>query len=46
MFSILIPTWNNLPYLQRAVDGIRRHSAAAHQVIVHSAATAASFRQA
>ena len=35
MFSILIPTWNNLPYLQLAVASIRRHSAHAHQIIVH-----------
>lgn len=35
MFSILIPTWNNLPYLQLAIDSIRRHSAHAHQIIVH-----------
>ena len=35
MFSILIPTWNNLAYLQRAVEAVRRHSAMAHQVIVH-----------
>jgi glycosyltransferase involved in cell wall biosynthesis len=35
MFSILIPTWNNLPYLKLAVDSIRRHSASAHQIIVH-----------
>ena len=35
MFSILIPTWNNLPYLQLAVDSIRRHSAHAHQILVH-----------
>ena len=35
MFSILIPAWNNLPYLQLAVASIRRHSAHAHQIIVH-----------
>ena len=35
MFSILIPTWNNLAHLQLAVESIRRHSAHAHQVIVH-----------
>lgn len=35
MFSILIPTWNNLPYLRLCVDSIRRHSAWPHQIIVH-----------
>ncbi len=34
-FSILIPTWNNLPYLQLCVDSLRRHSAREHQLIVH-----------
>lgn len=35
MFSIVIPTWNNLPFLQLAVDTIRRHSAHAHEILVH-----------
>ena len=35
MFSIVIPTWNNLAYVRLAVDSIRRHSAMAHQVILH-----------
>ncbi len=35
MFSIIIPTWNNLAFLQLAVDTIRRHSAHAHQILVH-----------
>lgn len=35
MFSILIPSWNNLPYLRLCVDSIRRNSAHAHQIIVH-----------
>lgn len=34
-FSILIPSWNNLAYLQCCVDSIRRNSAYAHQIIVH-----------
>lgn len=34
-FSILIPTWNNLPYLKLCVDSIRKHSCAEHQIIVH-----------
>jgi len=35
MFSIVIPTWNNLPFLQLAVATIRRHSAHAHEILVH-----------
>jgi GT2 family glycosyltransferase len=35
MFSILIPTWNNLPYLKLCIDSIRRHSAFEHEVLVH-----------
>lgn len=35
MFSILLPTWNNLPYLRLCIEGLRRHSAMPHQVIVH-----------
>jgi glycosyltransferase involved in cell wall biosynthesis len=34
-FSILIPTWNNLAYLQLCVESLRRHSTFAHQLIVH-----------
>lgn len=35
VFSILIPTWNNLPYLKLCVESIRRHSALRHQIIIH-----------
>lgn len=35
MFSIVIPTWNNLAHLQLVVRSLREHSAAAHQIIVH-----------
>ncbi|MCC6187109.1 MAG: glycosyltransferase family 2 protein [Chitinophagaceae bacterium] len=35
MFSIIIPTWNNLAYVQHCVDSIRRHSAHPHQIILH-----------
>lgn len=35
MFSILIPSWNNLAYLKLCVASIRQHSAWPHQVIVH-----------
>jgi len=34
-FSILIPTWNNLPYLKICIDSIRKNSRFTHQVIVH-----------
>ena len=33
-FSILLPTWNNLPYLQLCIKSIREHSALPHQIIV------------
>lgn len=33
--SILIPTWNNLPYLRLCVESLRRHSAREHQILVH-----------
>ncbi len=35
MFSILIPTWNNLDHLKLCIASIRRHSAWQHQIIVH-----------
>jgi GT2 family glycosyltransferase len=35
MFSIIIPTWNNLPYLRLVVESLRTHSRHAHQIIVH-----------
>lgn len=35
MFSIIIPTWNNLPYLQLVIESLRRHSRYGHQIIVH-----------
>ena len=34
-FSILIPTWDNLPYLQLCVNSIKRHSVFDHEIIVH-----------
>ena len=33
-FSILIPTWNNLPYLKLCLESISEHSILKHQVIV------------
>ena len=34
-FSILIPSWNNLPFLKLCIESIRKHSAYDHQIIVH-----------
>lgn len=34
-FSILIPTWNNLPLLKLCVRSLRAHSAQPHQIILH-----------
>jgi len=34
-FSILIPSWNNLPYLKICINSIRKNSHFNHQVIVH-----------
>ncbi len=33
-FSILLPTWNNLPYLQLCIRSIQTHSERSHQIIV------------
>lgn len=35
MFSILIPTWNNLDLLKLCVKSIKQNSAYPHQIIVH-----------
>ncbi len=35
MFSIIIPTWNNLQFIKLCVDSIRKNSAFSHQVILH-----------
>lgn len=35
MFSILIPTWNNLTYLKLCVESIKRHSSFPHQILLH-----------
>lgn len=34
-FSIIIPTWNNLPFLKLCIESIRRHSSEEHQIILH-----------
>lgn len=33
-FSLLLPTWNNLPYLQLCIESIRRNSTLSIQIIV------------
>lgn len=35
MFSIIIPTWNNLAFAKLCVESIRKNSAFTHQVILH-----------
>ena len=35
VFSIIIPTWNNLPFLQVCIMSIRKNSTYNHQIIVH-----------
>jgi glycosyltransferase involved in cell wall biosynthesis len=35
IFSILIPSWNNLDYLKCCVESIRKNSRYHHQIIVH-----------
>ena len=35
MFSIIIPTWNNLGHLKLVVESLRKYSAYAHQILVH-----------
>lgn len=34
-FSIIIPSWNNLPYLKTCIQSIRTHSQYEHEVAVH-----------
>jgi len=35
VFSVIIPSWNNLQYLKLCIESIRKNSAYKHQVIVH-----------
>jgi GT2 family glycosyltransferase len=35
MFSVVIPTWNNLDYLKLCVDSIRKHSQFDHEIVIH-----------
>jgi GT2 family glycosyltransferase len=35
MFSIVIPSWNNLAYLKLCVESLNKHSQFEHEIIVH-----------
>ena len=35
LFSIVIPTWNNLKFLELCIKSIRKNSTYSHQIIVH-----------
>lgn len=35
MFSIIIPTWNNLAYLKLCIESLRKYSSFEHEIIVH-----------
>ena len=35
LFSIMIPSWNNLKYLQLCINSIRKNSVFPHEIIVH-----------
>lgn len=34
-FSIVIPSWNNLPFLKICIDSIKKNSTFKHQIIIH-----------
>lgn len=35
LFSILIPSWNNLPFLKLCIESIEKNSTYKHQIIIH-----------
>jgi GT2 family glycosyltransferase len=35
MFSIVIPSWNNLPYLKLCIESLKKHSKFKHEILVH-----------
>lgn len=35
MFTLVIPTWNNLPYLRLCVESLERHCTEPYQLVVH-----------
>jgi len=35
VFSIIIPSWNNIEFLKTCIDSIRKNSRLVHQIVVH-----------
>ena len=35
MFSILIPSWNNLSFLKLCIESIEKNSAYKHEILIH-----------
>lgn len=35
MLSVVIPSWNNLPYLKLCIESLKKNSAMEHEIIVH-----------
>jgi GT2 family glycosyltransferase len=35
MFSIVIPSWNNLAYLKLCIESLRKYSGVEHEILVH-----------
>jgi len=35
MFSVVIPSWNNLEYLKLCIDSLKKHSRFEHEILVH-----------
>ena len=35
MFSIIIPSWNNLEYLKLCIESLKKHSKFEHEILVH-----------
>ncbi|MDE5805711.1 MAG: glycosyltransferase [Paramuribaculum sp.] len=35
LFSIFIPTWNNLPFLKLCVESIEKNSTFSHEILIH-----------
>jgi len=35
MFSIVIPTWNNLDYLKLCIESLQKYSKFDHEILVH-----------
>lgn len=35
LFSVFIPTWNNLPFLKLCIESIEKNSAFSHEILIH-----------